>query len=135
MKFVEDQQPYVGELGIGLKAAREDPFRYDFDSRAGGDLGFETDAKPNSLPDIFPQCIGHPHGRHPRCKATGLEHDDLAAIQPGRGTQMQRDTRGFSCAGRRQHNRARMGFECRGHLGQQRIDRQNCVRAHGSVGS
>ena len=50
MELVEQHRGNAGQGGVPLEAADEHTLRYDFDARAGGDGGLESDSVADGGP-------------------------------------------------------------------------------------
>ena len=93
VEFVEDDEAHAGELRIGLQAAGEDAFGDHLDAGPGRDLAVEPHGVAHRAAHLLAQRLGHAPCRGARRKPARLEHDDLAAVEPGLVEEHQRHAR------------------------------------------
>ena len=107
VELIEDDEPHIGELGVGDEPMRQKPFRHDLEPRPGGDLPLETNLKSDRFPQRLPQTARDVRRTAPRRQPPRLQHEDLLPLQERRVQQRRRHTCRLSAARRRpQHNRA-----------------------------
>ncbi|AFC31785.1 hypothetical protein PM3016_5057 [Paenibacillus mucilaginosus 3016] len=109
VELVEDQQADVLERRVALQHPRQDTFRNDLDARLGAHLRVEPHPVADRGADGFAERPGHEPGGRTGGEAPGLEHDDLASVQPRGVQQGQRHPGRLTRSGRGDQNDAGMG--------------------------
>ena len=84
VELIEDDEPHIGELGVGDKPLRQKPFRHDLEPRPGGDLPLETNLKSDRFPQRLPQTARDVRRTAPRRQPPRLQHEDLLPQQERR---------------------------------------------------
>ena len=96
VEFVEDDEAGAGELRILLQAARQDALGDDLDPRPGRDAALEAHGVAHRAAHLLAQRLRHAMRGVARCKAAGLQHDDLLALEPWRIDELQGHPRGLA---------------------------------------
>ena len=90
--------------------------------------------RPDRLADRLAERLRHAVRRRPRREPARLQHDDLAAVDPGLVEQHERHARGLAGAGRRDEHRVRPRAKARRQVGEHGIDGKGGVEsAHAAL--
>ena len=101
MELVKNQQTHPFKRRIMLQAASKDALGDHLDTGIGADLAVEANTVTYGFADLFAQFTGQPLSGCAGSKTPGFEHQDLLPGQPRLVEQGQRNTGGFTGAGRR----------------------------------
>ena len=126
VEFVEQQRADAFQQRVVLQHAGEDALGDHLDAGARGNLVLEADAVADGLADRFAELPGHELGGAARGDAARLQHQNAAALQPGRIEQRQRHLGGLAGAGR--------GFEYQPRVRGQAVGDGRQQRGNGEVG-
>ena len=96
MELVEQDCTNTFKSRIIEDHAAEDALRDHLDAGLRADFGLEPHAQADRLADRLPQGLGHSCRRRPRRQTPGLQHDDLAALEPRLIQERQRNPRGLT---------------------------------------
>ena len=128
VEFVEQQCADLFQRRVVLDHPGEDAFGDHLDARARRDLVLEADAIADRLADSLAELPRHEASSRTRGDATWFEQQDLAAIQPLRIEQCERNLGGLAGAGRRFQHEARMRGEAVADARQQGVDGERSAR-------
>ncbi len=124
VELVEDHDRDAVEVGRGDELATEHALGDEADARPGARDVLEAHLVAHGAADLLAELLGDASGGHARREASGLEHDDAAALGEARVEQGPRHARRLARArGRLEHER-RVRAQRRDDLGQQRVDGQ-----------
>ncbi len=127
MEFVEQHGGDAVEHRIVENEPGEDAFGDDLDPGLARDLGAEAHPQAHGFADPFAERVRHALGGRPRREPARFEHQDAAALGPGRFGQHQWNPGGFAGAGRRHQHGRIPGGERRGQFRQRCVDRKRRV--------
>ena len=116
VELVEDDEPGVGKLRVREDALREQALGHDLQPGARGDPALEPHLVADGLAQLLAAAAGDVCGAAARGEAPRLEHDDLAATEPGRVDERRRDAGGLAASRRRGENDAAVGRQGRSDL-------------------
>ena len=98
--LVQDDRGDAIQAGIGLQAAHQQALGDHLDPRLGRDRGVQAGAEADRAAERFTQQRGHARGGGAGGEPARLQHQDLAALPPGRVEQGQRHQRRLAGTGR-----------------------------------
>ncbi|MNC37342.1 hypothetical protein D3C75_859010 [compost metagenome] len=98
MEFIEDHQPYAGQLGIVLQHAGEDPLGHHLQPGIRPDAGFGPHPVADRLARLLAQQLGKTLRHVARRQPAWLQQNDFAVDRP-LGQDLQRQPRRFPRAG------------------------------------
>ena len=122
MELVEDDEPGVGKLRVGEDALREQALGHDLQPGARGDLALQPHLVADSLAKLLAAAAGDVGGAAARGEAPRLEHDDLAAGEPGRVEEGRRDAGRLAATGGSGEDDAAVRRQGRGDLADLLLD-------------
>ncbi len=99
VEFVEDHQPRSGQLWIRLQPPGQYALGDDLDPGSGRDPPFKPYRVADRLPDLLAQRLRHAVRGIARGEPAWLQHDDLAAPEPGRIEKLQGHARRLARTG------------------------------------
>ena len=124
LRLLLDDEDRADALQIGLarEPSREDCLGHEADARARARHVLEPHLVADGVAELLAALFGDARCRHARGDATGLEHDDLAAVVGRRFEQRAWDAGGLARTWRRLEDEALLRREVRDDVGEQRVD-------------